>query len=184
MMRLYHGTTASGIDVLHVNSLDREGKSVLYLTDSWAYSLFYLRDREIDFVTCGVGKDGKVYYDEKFPDQLKLLYQGRSGYIYQTDADAEPTSVRGIWISRENAFVTRCTYIPDVYEAVLKEIKKGAVEFLPYEKLTEEQRKLNHEGVLRYLLSGRQMNAARVRFYMEHFQDAWLEAQNILAQRK
>lgn len=183
-MKLYHGTTIPGIEVLQVNSFDREGRPALYLTDHWAYSLFYLRDREIDFVTCGVGSDGRVHYDEKIPDQLKVLYQGRSGYIYQTDVDAEPTPTRGIWISSENAAVTRCIDIPDVYEAILEEIRMGTVEFLPFESLTEEQRKLNHEGALRVFLSGRLMNRKKEAFYKEHFPDAWLEAQNILAQRK
>lgn len=163
-MKFYHGTTIQGIKSLSASSCNRDGKSVLYLTDNWAYSLFYIRDRDINFVTCGVGSDGKVHYDEKIPDQLKMLYQGRSGYIYQTDTEAEPTSIRGIWISRKNAPITRCSFIPDVYEAIIEEIKKGTVEFLPFEKLTEEQRKLNHEGALRYFLSGRQMNAKREAF--------------------
>ena len=183
-MKLFHGSETSNIERLETRSIDKEGKPVLYLTDNWVYSLFYLRDRDVDFVTCGVSSDSKVHYDEKIPNQLKMLYQGRSGYIYQTDTTAEPTSIRGIWISRENTSVTCYKYIPDVYEAIVEEINKGTVEFLPYEKLTEDQRKLNHEGVLRYFLSGRPMNAKREAFYKEHFQDAWLEAQNILAQWK
>lgn len=60
-MKLYHGTTVSGLDTLRTKSCDREGNEVLYLTDNWAYSLFYIRERELDFVTCGVGDGGVVH---------------------------------------------------------------------------------------------------------------------------
>lgn len=174
-MKLYHGTTVAGIDTLRVNSHDREGRPVLYLTDNLPYSLFYIRDREIDFVTCGVGRDGIVRYDEKFPNQLKLLYQGRAGYVYEVEVLTESGSVPGIWLCREEAKVTTVRYIPDAYETIWKEIQKGTVEFLPYEQLSREQREQNHAGVVDFLRRF-PINAAQEAFYREHFPLAWEEA--------
>ncbi len=57
-------------------------KPVVYFTPNRAYALFYIRDREINWVTCGVKEDGVIRYDERFPDQLKTIYQGVSGYVY------------------------------------------------------------------------------------------------------
>ena len=171
-MKLYHGTTVSNIERLRSNSKDKEGNSVLYLTDNRTYSLFYIRDREIDFVTCGVGEDGKVHYDEKFPNQLEVLYKGRSGYVYETDVAAEMHRIRGIWICKGDAKVTGVKYIPDVYLAILDEIEKGNVIFLSYERLTENQKRKNHQGVVDYLKRGR-LSPAKKMFFRRYFPEAW-----------
>ena len=173
-MKLYHGTTVSQIERLRCNSKHHAGNPVLYLTDNRAYSLFYIRDREIDFVTCGVGEDGKVYYDEKFPDQLKTLYEGRSGYIYETDVSAEKYHVRGIWVCSRDARITGMEFIPDVYQVILHEIEKGNVVLLPYESLTEEQKQMNYRGVVDYLRRG-QLSHAKAQFFRNHFPEAWGE---------
>ena len=181
-MKLYHGTLISGLETLAAGSRDRQGNPVLYLTDCYPYSLFYLRDREVDFVTCGVGRDGIVRYDEKFPDQLKLLYQGRAGYVYETEAAAQPGNAPGIWVCRDSVKVTGVRHIPDAYQAITEQIGRGTVEFLPYEALTPEQKRLNHAGILQYLQQY-PLTPAQKAFYREHFPKAWVEAQNLLAQR-
>ena len=56
---MYHGSAAAGIQTLQA----RGEKRVVYLTDNYVYALFYLRDPQIDFVTCGVTRDGTVCYD-------------------------------------------------------------------------------------------------------------------------
>lgn len=183
-MKLYHGSDIAGIDILIPASCDQKGKRVLYLTDNWAYSLFYLRDRKIDFVTCGIGPDGKVHYDEKFPNQLKILYQGKSGYIYEVETDAVTTRTPGIWISAAKAKVSGYACISDAYMEIRKEIDNGTIDFLSYDDLSIEQRRLNHEGAVRYLVSGKVKSAEKTAFYREYFPEAWMEAQNILAQRK
>lgn len=174
-MRLYHGTTEAGIETLRVNSRDQQGNPALYLTDNRAYGLFYIRDREIDFVTCGVDEKGTVHYDEKLKDQLKTLYQGRSGYIYTTEQDAQASKTNGIYMCREQAKVTNAEYIPDVYEAILQEIEMGHVDLLLYENLTEEQRMLNHHGIV-HMIKSLPMNPRKEAFIREFFPDAWEEA--------
>lgn len=175
-MKLYHGTTEPNLKVLAAKSKDREGNPVLYLTDNWAYSLFYIRDREIDFVTCGIHSDGKVYYDEKIPDQLKLLYQGKEGYIYEVDTAAQPTKTNGIYVAGSDTEVTGKQLIPDAYQAILEEIKRGNVIFIPYESLTPEQKVLNHEGILWELQGGSALSPAKEAFYRRYFPKAWESA--------
>ena len=183
-MRLYHGTTAGGLDILCANSYDRNGNPVLYLTDNRAYSLFYIRDRVVDFVTCGVGIDGVVHYDEKIPNQLELLYQGKSGYIYELEADAQPTNTNGIYVISQNLQIVKSAYIPDVYDAICAEISKGNVGVVHYEELTEEQRQLNEEGMYRWFLAEQGMHPVKRAFLQAHFPEAWARAQNTLAQMK
>ena len=176
-MKLYHGTTVSDLEFLHANSLDRTGSRVLYLTDSFSYSLFYIRDRDIDFVTCGVGSDSIIHYDEKFPNQLEVMYRGISGWIYEVETDAERTNINGIWVATGDVKITGKTYIPDVCEAIRSECKKGNIELLSFEETTEEQRALNQEGAVRAFLSGRKIHPKREAFLRTHFPEAWEEAQ-------
>ena len=175
-MKLYHGTTVPDMEILEANSRSREGGKVLYLTDNFPYSLFYIRDRDIDFVTCGVGRDGVVHYDEKFPGQLEALYRGLSGWVYEVEAEAEPTKVGGVFVTAGNAVVTGKRYIPDAWEAILAETAKGNVEILAYEDTTAEQRALNREGIVRWLLSGTVTNPKKKAFLRAHFPEAWEEA--------
>lgn len=183
-MRFYHGTTVGGLETLRVNSIGGNGNPVLYLTDNHAYSLFYIRDRDIDFVTCGVGTDGVVHYDEKVPHQLALLYQGKSGYVYEVEANAEPTKISGIYVTSQDLQIVGVEYIPDVYDTICNEIDKGNVDILYYEELTEEQKQLNNEGMRRWFLAERGMNPKKEMFLRMHFPVAWAEAQNALAQMK
>lgn len=174
-MILYHGSTEPALEILRPKSKSNSGSSLLYLTNNRAYSLFYIRDREIDFVTCGVDGKGIVQYDEKFSDQLKILYRGRSGYIYITDQEAERSKINGIYICRGEAIVTEVEYIPDAYEAILKEIEIGNVNFLSFDNLSEKQKLINHQGVV-HLLKNVRITQKKEMFLRHYFPDAWKEA--------
>lgn len=175
-MKLYHGTTVSDLEILQAASRDRDGNPVLYLTDRYAYSLFYIRDREISFVTCGVGVDGTVNYDEKFPEQLEMLYRGMSGWVYEVEVDARPGKVNGIYIVQGDATITGKTYIPDVFDAIQREITRGTVKLLAYEDTTPAQRALNREGMVRLFLSERNMPPKKEAFFRKYFPESWEEA--------
>jgi len=179
-MMLYHATTIDGLDLLRAESHDRYGNKVLFLTDNFLYSLFYIRDREINFVTCGVRESGIVHYDEKFPDQLKTLYSGMSGWVYVVETDAEHTNIPGIYVLRNAVPIVEKIYIPDVYHAIQLEIRKGNVHLHNYEKATEIDRHYYHQGILRELVSDNILHPKKAEFYRVHFPDAWEEAKRIL----
>ena len=171
-MKLYHGSPEPALEILRPNARLKSGKPLLYLTNNRTYSLFYIRDREIDFVTCGVDAKGVVHYDEKFKDQLWVLYHGRPGYIYITDQKAEKSEVNGIYICHEQARVTDVEYIPDVYKEILKEIENGNVIFHSFESLSEEQKRINHQGIV-HLLQNIPITPKKEAFIREYFPDAW-----------
>lgn len=93
-----------------------------------------------------------------------MLYRGKAGYVYEVDDQAEQTKVRGIYVTGGEAAVTGAVYIPDAYEAILREIEKGNVRLLPYENLTEEQKMLNHQGII-HLLRNFPMNSRKENFF-------------------
>lgn len=175
-MKLYHGSTENGITELSPVSKDKDGHSVLYLTDNFAYSLFYLRDRKTDFVTCGVAADGKVHYYEWFPNQIKTLYNNRSGWIYEVDTNAEPYRIRGIHVCREAVAVTQRHYIEDAYSAILNEIKKGTVIVRSFDEVTKEQLQQYREDMVKWLRTEKNMSAEKKNFYRTYFPECWESA--------
>ena len=125
-MPYYHGSPIAGIETLAPSP----GKP-LYLTDNRAYALFYLRDPEINWVTCGV-RGGIVAYDEQFPGQLRALYAGRGGWLYACGDDGGFVPGGSSWIVTADRAVpvVSAEFIPDAYEAILREISTGTVRSL------------------------------------------------------
>ena len=67
----YHASNIGNLtEIKPLSKLHGSGEAVAYFTPIRAYALFYLRDMEINHVTCGVNKDGVVVYHEQFPNQL------------------------------------------------------------------------------------------------------------------
>lgn len=175
-MKFYHGSTESGLTVLCPVSKDKDGHPLLYLMDSFAYSLFYLRDRKTDFVTCGLAADGKVHYEEWFPNQLKTLYERRAGWIYEVNANAEPHRIRGIHVCREAVAVTQPHYIEDAYCAIQNEIKKGTVIVRAFEEASQEQLRQYQADLAAWLRSAGPLPIEKQNFYRTYFPACWKQA--------
>ncbi len=139
---LYHGTVVPNIKVLNaVSSLHAGGEQkIVYLTDNRAYSLFYIWDsvhnlKKGKHVTAWI-KDGVVYYEEQFPEQLKAFYDGVSGYLYRVEKDTYFCPVQNresMWYSTENAIVERAEYIENVYDELLKYQKTGKLKIIRFD---------------------------------------------------
>lgn len=94
---LYHGTNIGGLRYIQANSKSHTtGKSVAYFTEDRCYALVCCREREFNFVTMGLREDGKQHYFERFPDQLRVLYD-----VFMADA-IHPTKAgyRDWWLPK------------------------------------------------------------------------------------
>ena len=84
---MYHGSIVPKIESLYSKSkLHNSNKQVVYLTENVPYALLYIWDSERNtkrtgHVTAWI-KDGIVYYEEQFANQLKSFYDGVQGYLY------------------------------------------------------------------------------------------------------
>ena len=88
---LYHGSVLAGLQVIQANARSHTtGKQVAYFTEDRCYALVCCRSSSENFVTMSLAKDGKQHYFERFPDQLKTLYNGKRGYLYLLD---DPTGL-------------------------------------------------------------------------------------------
>lgn len=177
-MAFYHGTSIAGITSLTPRSRHHvTGEKVVYATDCEAYALVYIRDMDIDFVTSGVTSDGTVQYDERFENQLEILYRGRSGYIYTlADVGFRPLAgKRGVWAAGAEAPVTACRFIPDVYEALQEHRRAGRLRVSIYSQLTPKARRECDEmavvGLFAMDLAG--LHPKKAVFYKTYFADAW-----------
>lgn len=182
---LFHGSHASGIEILHANSkLHGTGDTmVVYLTENPVYALFYIWDAEHNkrtgkYVTCFI-KNGKVYYEEQFPGMLKVFYQGVSGYLYcipHTEDFGQVEGREGMWYSLKDAGVEDVRYIPDVYDELMKYEKEGKLEVISYEKVAPERIRDLYEFIARKLVDNgiiKQPSCEEAVFYQTYFEPVW-----------
>ncbi len=182
---LFHGSFASGIETLHATSKlhGTEDTMVVYLTANPAYALFYIWDAEHNkrtgkYVTCFI-KNGKIYYEEQFPGQLKAFYQGVSGYLYcihHTEDFARVEGWEDMWYSRKDAEIAEARYISDVYEELLKYEREGKLEVISYEKVAPERIKDLYEYIAQKLVNNgivKQPNCEEAVFYRTYFEPVW-----------
>ncbi len=174
----YHGTTEE-LTVLNAVSKDHADaqNSVIYLTPNRAYALFYIRDREINWVTCGVKEDGVIRYDERFPDQLKTIYQGVSGYLYTCEDNGlfVASKTREIWICNQSVSITGREFISDVYDEILKCEKSGLVNIRRYETLPEDDKQDVFDMMVHLIFKNDWVNSISKKavFFQKHFPEAW-----------
>ena len=114
---IYHGSCISGLHTIKANSKSHStGNFVAYFSEDRCYALVCCRSRDENFVTMGVGADGKQHYIERFPNQLEALYKGRQGYIYLLDSTDGLTHGKGhSWESKHDVPISQCESIADVY---------------------------------------------------------------------
>ena len=182
---LFHGSYVSGIETLYANSKlhGTEDTMVVYLTANPVYALFYIWDaahnkRTGKYVTSFI-KNGKVYYEEQFPGQLKAFYQGVSGYLYgipHTENFAQVEGREDMWYTEKEARVAEVWYVPDVYEELMKYEKEGKFEVISYEKVAPERIQELYEFMARKLVNNgivKQLDCEEAVFYQTYFAPVW-----------
>ncbi|HBL84510.1 MAG: hypothetical protein A2Y17_06410 [Clostridiales bacterium GWF2_38_85] len=151
-MTFYHGSPIANITELGTRSFthDEIKSSMVYLTQSRAYALFYIRDLDVNYVTCDMTKEGYVRYYERFSEQLKTLYRDRSGYLYKCvdNGGFEQTPTRNVWVSKNPVIIESVEFIPDVYKEILKYEETGDIKVIRYEILTDEEKQDVYEMIV------------------------------------
>lgn len=145
---LYPGSSTPDITALEAHSrLHGTDKQVVYLTDSIPYALFYIWDSahnglRAKYVTGGF-RGGQAFYEEQFPDQLRTLYEGVSGWLYRIPftADAHPVDGReGLFYREGGTHVGDAVFIPDVYAELLRYEAAKELHILRYSNHTDERK--------------------------------------------
>lgn len=127
-MTVYHGSSTGGIETLRP-FVSNHGDPYVYLTHSEVLAAIYAHNpltRPGGWFTYCWAKDGRLFYDEYFENQLEEIYSGRSGYVYACEGDF-PTMEKMPWVSlsTEPVPVTTCRFIPDLYAQLLQYEREG-----------------------------------------------------------
>lgn len=186
-MHLYHGSSIGKIEELSINSASHNEKKekVVYLTSNYAYSLFYIWDsiknhRSKKYITVYI-KNGIVFYEEQFPNQLYEFYNNVEGYVYYVEKS--DTFIKGdeesFFISNNDVNVIKHDYINNVYKKILEYVERGSVKILYFNEQSEEQQ--NHliemtvHTILKKSLIG--SNTEDELFFKKYFVKAYGRAQ-------
>lgn len=183
---LYHGSITPGIIALEARSrLHGTDQMVVYLTDSIPYALFYIWDSERTgsnqkHVTGGF-RGGQAFYEEQFPDQLRVFYQGVSGYLYRirhTEAAQAMENRDGLFWQEGNVAVADMLYIPDVYAELLRYEAAGQLNVLRFNEQTNS-RKAELTNMIATAIRQSNFfadNNEQQQFMQKHFAAAWRQA--------
>ncbi len=182
---LYHGSSISGISQIHANSRlhGTDDVKVVYLTDNRAYALFYIWDAEHNIrqgkhVT-GWIKDGTVYYEEQFPEQLSAFYKGVSGYVYYTEYNETFRPVEdheSMWYGIKDAEVVKADYITDVYEEICRYENLGRLKIIHYNDVPVSRLNDLYSHMADNIISKNLLytpNTANALFYQTYFKKVW-----------
>jgi len=178
----YHASNIGNLtEIKPLSKLHGSGEAVSYFTPIRAYALFYLRDMEINHVTCGVNKDGIVVYHEQFLNQLQTLYQGRSGYLYICEnKNMELAHTNGVWAASQSLIPSKTEYVADVYAEILKAEESGAIHVVRYDSLPDEKKQEYVDMMKNVILKQGYLssNSKKALFFKENFAEAWKIAQH------
>ena len=138
----FHGTVIGGLDTILANAKSHvDGSKVAYFTTDRVYALVCCRSRQENFVTMGL-RDGIQTYFERFPDQLKVLYDGKEGFIYRPVSAETLKNTRGhSWESSVDVPVVLLEHIHNVYAEILKEEAAGNVMIRRYADIDPDEQK-------------------------------------------
>ena len=169
----YHGSVIGGLDVILANATSHvDGSSVAYFTTDRVYALVCCRSRQENFVTMGPDRNGIQHYFERFPDQLKTMYDGKEGFLYQPVSTVALTNTKGhTWESHVNVPVILVEHIPNVYPEILREEAAGNVIVHRYAEIDPAEQKL-HANYIRDDLDDPLSTEYR-EFLIQHFSSLW-----------
>ena len=174
-MTYYHCSPTAGLTVLKSRKPESfEKPARVYLTTLLPMALMYtIKNYEY---TYGYTKDGKIYYEEYFPNALEILYRGISASLYLCDpVSTQSTKRPNEALSELPVPVIHEIHIPDACEALLEQERLGALVIHRYSELSEGMRnwirKVEADGIRDSNLINTPGPMAD--YYREHYPESW-----------
>ena len=178
-MTYYHCSPTSGIKILEPRSPLLFTKPVgVYMTTLLPMALMYgVQNFEY---TYGYTPDKQIRFEEYFPNELEVLYRGKSASLYICQPEtAETTRIPNEAVSERQVQILEEIRIPDVCEALLEQERLGTLLIRRYHEQSErmlawirkteteiilEKEMLNHPGMM-------------ADYYRTHYPDSWADAE-------
>lgn len=180
-MKLYHCSPTAGLTVLRPSVTKYFGKpKQVCLTASLPMALLYgIKHFEYSY---GYTRDGRLYYEEYFPDALEELYRGKAASLYTCSLrpDMETTPIPNEYVTQGEVPVESEQVIPDVLAALLEQERLSALKIVRWAELSGERRAwivraeadtIAEKGLLA------QPDSDFARFMREKYPESWKRAE-------
>jgi len=152
-MQLFHGSRTGGIEILELRQADHD-RPYVYMTTNRIVALFYLCnavEKPYYWFPYGFNPEGVPVYHELYPNALREVSEGVSGYIYEVDADeSQVIPFKNIPVARlatEPIAVANCTPVEDAYTLLMEYVSHGELIIDRYEDKTPEQLQWWYKGL-------------------------------------
>ena len=178
-MIYYHCSPVSGIKCLEPQIpklFDKPAR--VYMATLLPMALMYgVQNYEY---TYGYTKEKKLIFEEYFPDELAVLYKGKSASLYVCQPESvETTRIPNEAVSDRPVPVLQEIQIPDVYEALLEQERTGNLIVRRHHELPAKMldwiRKTETEIILEKDILHDQ--SAMADYYRTHYPDSWNDAE-------
>ena len=144
-MILYHGSSIPDIDALHPGMAQGDHPCV-YLTHSKVLATIYAHNpltRPNGFFTYWWSKDGQLFYDEYFENQLEEIYSGQTGYVYECEGNFPAMDkMPWVYLAEHPVPILARTQIPDLYTQLLQYEQDGLLTVRRWHQVSQKQKDL------------------------------------------
>lgn len=173
-MAFYHCSPTAGLTVLEPGkpaAFDKPAR--VYMTTLLPMALMYsITNYEY---TYGY-QDGQIHFDEYFPDELEILYRGKSASLYLCEPEyTETTRIPNEAVSGQPVRILQEIRIPDACEALLEQARLGNLVIRRYHELPEKAhdwiRKAEADCIREADLLNRPGEQAD--YYRTHYPQSW-----------
>lgn len=178
-MTYYHCSPISGIRLLEPRSpLLFTKPAGVYMATLLPMALMYgIQNYEY---TYGYTPDKKIWFEEYFPNELEVLYRGKSASLYICQPETvETTRIPNEAVSSQPVKILEEIPVPDVYEAILEQEQLGNLVIRRYheqsERMLEWIRKTEKDIILDKDLLHNPGSMAD--YYRTYYPDSWADAQ-------
>ena len=178
-MTYYHCSPIAGIKLLEPRkprSFDKPAR--VYMTTLISMALLYgVQNWEY---TYGYTKEKEIYFEEYFPNELEVLYKGRSASLYICRPETvESTAIPNEAVSDRAVQILEEIRIPDVYEALLEQEKLGNLSIIRYPEQSERMRQWVRKTETEIILEKDMLHnpGPMADYYRAHYPDSWADAE-------
>ena len=174
-MAYYHCSPTAGLTVLEPRKpASFEKPARVYMTTLLPMALMYtVQNYEY---TYGYTKEGQIHFDEYFPNELEILYRGKSASLYLCDPEStESTRIPNEATSERVVPIIGETYIPDACEALLEQERLGTLVIRRHHELSEEMLNWIRKAEAEEIRSANLLNTPgpRADYDREHYPESW-----------
>ncbi len=157
-MVLYHGSNIANIKVLRPNQADHD-RPYVYMTTIDVIAAFYLCNAvERPYYWFPYGFEGGSnipVYHELYPNALKEVSEGVSGYIYEVLAEENQIipfkNIPCARLATEPIEVMKCTKVENAYALFMEYVKQGKMKVSHFEDKSEQQLEWWYSCCVEYL---------------------------------